>query len=83
MGVKKTIETDHFFKVTNISKNEQMDASELEGFLCWIFSDNPFKDQNINIKTTIVNTLGGQSQNTLLIFLMKIIDQLTCQTCHQ
>ena len=50
MGVKKTIETDHFFKVTNISKNEQMDASELEGFLCWIFSDNPFKDQNINIK---------------------------------
>ena len=42
LGGKKTISTDMFFIVANITTNCQMDASEFEGMIYTMLSEEPF-----------------------------------------
>ena len=84
LGGKKTIISDYLFIVKNIRMDCHMDASECEGFFYKTLSDNPFKNQIINIRIssdyltnwTIVGDLYHYSR-------LKIADTMTCLSYHQ
>ena len=46
----KKISTDHFFILENLRINCQMDASEFEGLLYNILSDEPFSNHILDMK---------------------------------
>ena len=49
LGRKKTISTDMFFILANITTNCQMDASEFEGLLYTILSEEPFANHRLDM----------------------------------
>ena len=49
LGGKKTISTDMFFVLANITTNCQMDASKLEGVLYTMMSEEPFANHRLDI----------------------------------
>ena len=79
LGGKKTISTDIFFILENITTNFQMDASEFEGMLYTMLSEEPFSNHKLdmtdgNEEYTISDYV---SQN----FAITIGDTWTCLTC--
>ena len=80
LGRKKTISTDMFFIVVNITTNCQMDASEFEGMIYNMLSEEPFTyhildNPDGNEESTISDYL---SQN----FSITIGETCTCLTCE-
>ena len=49
LGGKKTISTDMFFILENITTNCQMDASEFEGLLYNMLSEEPFANHRLDM----------------------------------
>ena len=49
LGGKKTISTDMFFILSNITTNCQMDASEFEGMIYTMLSEEPFAHHIIDM----------------------------------
>ena len=49
LGGTKTISTDMFFILANITANCQMDASEFEGMIYTILSEEPFAHHILNM----------------------------------
>ena len=49
LGEKKTISTDMFFILENITTNCQMDASEFEGLLYTMLSEEPFANHRLDM----------------------------------
>ena len=58
LGGKKTISTDMFFILENIITNFQMDASEFEGMLYTMFSEEPFANH-------ILDMTDGNEESTI------------------
>ena len=79
LGGKKTISTDMFFILANITTNCQMDASEFEGMLYTMLYEEPFANHRLamtdgNEEYTISDYV---SQN----FAITIRETWTCLTC--
>ena len=49
LGGKRTISTDMFFILSNVRINCQMDASEFEGLLYNILSEEPFANHRLDM----------------------------------
>ena len=80
LGGEKTISTDKFFTLANITTNFQMSASEFEGMIYTMLSEEPFANHILymtdgNEESTIYDYL---SQN----FSITIGDTWTFMTCE-
>ena len=62
LGGKKTISTDMFFIVANITTNCKMDASECEGMIYNILSEEPFTHH-------ILDNPDGNEESTISDYL--------------
>ena len=76
----KKISTDHFFIFENLRINCQMDASEFEGLLYNMLSEEPFVNHRLdmtdeNEDNTISDYVSQHFGNT-------IEETWTCLTCH-
>ena len=77
---KKTISTDIFFILANITTNCQMDASEFEGMLYTMLSEETFANHILD--TTDVNEESTISDYVSQNFSITIGDTWTCLTCE-
>ena len=62
LGGKKTISTDMFFIVANITTNCQMDAIEFEGMIYTMLSEEPFAHH-------ILDMTDGNEESTISDYL--------------
>ena len=68
-GLQEKIETYHFFRVTIINTDHQMDASEFENLLYKILSEESKDNKDLNIKMAMRNLHHSQYLNNLLVYL--------------
>ena len=80
LGGKKTISTDMFFILENITTNCQMDASEFEEMLYTMLSEEPFA--NYRLDMTDGNEEYTISDYASQNFAITIGDTWTCITCE-
>ena len=76
---KRNISNDMFFILENITTNFQMDASEFEGMLYTMLSEEPFSNN-------ILDTTDGNEESTVSDyvsenFAITIGDKCACLTC--
>ena len=81
LGGKKTISTDMFFIVTNITTNCQMDDSESEGVIYTMVSEEP-------IAHHILDMTDGNEESTISDYLSQnfsitIGETWRCLTCEK
>ena len=80
LGEKKNISTDMFFILANITTNCQMDASEFEGMIYTMLSEEPFANH-------ILDMTDGNEESTIYDYLSQNVfitigDTWTCLTCE-
>ena len=80
LGGKKTISTDMFFILANITTNCQMDASDFEGVLYTMLSEEPFSNHKLDM--TDGNEEYTISDYVYQNFAITIGDIWTCLTCE-
>ena len=80
LGGKKTISIDMFFILTNITTNCQMDASEFEGMIYTMLSEEPFAHHILDM--TDGNEEIKISDYLSLNFSITIGETWTCLTCE-
>ena len=80
LGGKKNISTDMFFILEDITTNCQMDASEIEGMIYTMLSEEPFANH-------VPDMTGGNEESTIYDYLSQnfsitIGDTWTCLSCE-
>ena len=80
LGGKKTISTDVFFILENITTNFQMDASKVEGLLYTMLSKEPFENHRLDM--TDENEEYTISYYVYQHFAITIGETWTCLTCR-